>query len=89
MGHQAGFRCVRCGKRFPVSAAIFAQIGRGLLPGWYEPPVFARRHLSKPLKRMHPKFTRDRVAQNELQKEPSVGVPPLPVQESVSRAREK
>jgi tRNA(Ile2)-agmatinylcytidine synthase len=52
MGHEAGFRCSRCRKRFPVSAAIFAQIERSIKPGWYEPPVGSRRHLAMPLKRM-------------------------------------
>ncbi len=52
VGHEAGFRCARCGERFPRSAAIFARIERELTPGWYEPPVGSRRHLAKPLKRM-------------------------------------
>ena len=25
---------------------------RWIVPGWYEPPTYTRRHLSKPLKRM-------------------------------------
>ncbi len=89
MGRQAGFRCIRCGKRFPKSAAILALVDRGLLPGWYEPPVSARRHLAKPLKRMQSEVIRDRVAQSGLRKEPSFGVPPLRVQGSVSPARER
>lgn len=52
VGHEAGFRCSRCGDRFPESAAIFARVNREIHLGWYEPPVGSRRHLAKPLKRM-------------------------------------
>jgi tRNA(Ile2)-agmatinylcytidine synthase len=51
MGVLAGFRCRRCGKKAPQQAAEVVQIKRDIAPGWYEPPVSARRHLSKPLKR--------------------------------------
>jgi tRNA(Ile2)-agmatinylcytidine synthase len=51
LGKGAGFRCRRCGRKEDRSKAEFAQIERGIEPGWYEPPVCARRHLSKPLKR--------------------------------------
>jgi tRNA(Ile2)-agmatinylcytidine synthase len=51
MGKGAGFRCARCGQRFPNSAAVTERVSRPLEPGWYEPPVGSRRHLSKPLSR--------------------------------------
>ena len=51
MGRQAGFRCARCGQRFPASAATMERVSRPLKLGWYEPPVGSRRHLSKPLSR--------------------------------------
>jgi tRNA(Ile2)-agmatinylcytidine synthase len=51
MGKGAGFRCSRCGHRFPPSAAVMERVSRPLEPGWYEPPVGSRRHLSKPLSR--------------------------------------
>ena len=49
-GSGAGFRCRRCHTRSfrPVLEKEIRQI----VPGWYEPPTAARRHLSKPLKRM-------------------------------------
>ncbi len=49
-GRGAGFRCKRCHTRAfsPVSEESI----RWMVPGWYEPPTAARRHLSKPLKRM-------------------------------------
>ena len=34
--------------------AVYKKIYRDLKPGFYEVPVCARRHLSKPLKRMQP-----------------------------------
>ena len=52
MGRAQGYRCPRCRSRFPASAATFARVERSIKPGWYEPPVGSRRHLSKPLKRM-------------------------------------
>jgi len=51
MGTKGGFRCARCGRRFPATAAITERVRRLLKPGWYEPPVGSRRHLSKPLSR--------------------------------------
>jgi tRNA(Ile2)-agmatinylcytidine synthase len=52
LGRNAGYRCARCGKRFPERAAASVVVARSLRPGWYEPPAGSRRHLSKPLKRM-------------------------------------
>jgi tRNA(Ile2)-agmatinylcytidine synthase len=55
LGKGAGFRCRRCGRKEDRSKAEFAQMERGIEPGWYEPPVCTRRHLSKPLKRLQGK----------------------------------
>lgn len=44
------YRCKKCGTR--SSEPIYRTIRRQIVPGWYEPPTAARRHLSKPLKRM-------------------------------------
>jgi len=51
MGSAGGYRCKRCGKRNAL-APIAQEVARTIAPGWYEPPVCARRHLGKPLKRM-------------------------------------
>jgi len=50
-GRGTGFRCRSCGSRAGESEAEWAPVERDLEEGWYEPPVPARRHLSKPLKR--------------------------------------
>jgi len=50
-GKAGGFRCVRCGTRFRSDQAEWRVVPREIGPGWYQPPVSARRHLSKPLKR--------------------------------------
>ena len=52
LGSTAGFRCRKCGRKEDRSKAEFAPKVRSIEPGWYEPPVCTRRHLSKPLKRM-------------------------------------
>lgn len=52
MGRDAGYRCRRCGTRAPVEGAVYRRLERSLRVGYYEPPVPARRHISKPLKRM-------------------------------------
>jgi tRNA(Ile2)-agmatinylcytidine synthase len=52
LGEGAGYRCKKCGAKAPASAAATKPVVRALTPGWYEPPVCSRRHLSKPLKRM-------------------------------------
>ncbi|OPY33868.1 MAG: tRNA(Ile2) 2-agmatinylcytidine synthetase TiaS [Methanomassiliicoccales archaeon PtaU1.Bin124] len=51
LGAGAGYRCRKCGAKAPKEAAMVQEIGRTIRRGWYEPPVCARRHLSKPLKR--------------------------------------
>jgi tRNA(Ile2)-agmatinylcytidine synthase len=52
IGSGKGYRCRHCGTRAGKSSAEIHPIERNLERGWYEPPVSARRHLSKPLKRM-------------------------------------
>ena len=49
-GAGQGYKCIRCGTK--SSNAIFMEKKRNLKTGFYEVPVCARRHLSKPLKRM-------------------------------------
>jgi tRNA(Ile2)-agmatinylcytidine synthase len=49
-GTEQGYKCIRCGTT-SVQPTIEEQ-PRALHLGWYEVPVCARRHLSKPLKRM-------------------------------------
>lgn len=50
MGRDKGYRCRKCGTR--SDEPVMRKNIRWVIPGWYEPPVSARRHLSKPLKRM-------------------------------------
>ena len=52
LGRSAGFRCPRCRTLVPRDAARWEAVERPLAPGWYEPPVGSRRHLSMPIKRM-------------------------------------
>ena len=49
-GKGQGYRCRGCRTR--SASPITEKETRWAVPGWYEPPVSARRHLSKPLKRM-------------------------------------
>lgn len=49
-GKDQGYRCRRCGTR--SDSPVVRRRTRWIVPGWYEPPTAARRHLSKPLKRM-------------------------------------
>lgn len=49
-GKTQGFRCRKCHTK--DSMPIMREMKRWIVPGWYEPPTSARRHLSKPLKRM-------------------------------------
>ena len=52
-GKNKGFKCKRCGKRIKSSQKVSIKIERFLDNGqFYETPVSARRHLSKPLCRM-------------------------------------
>jgi len=53
IGRNKGFRCCICRQQADETAAIWKCVPRQLSLGWYEVPVVARRHLAKPLKRMH------------------------------------
>ncbi|MBE6514781.1 MAG: DUF1743 domain-containing protein [Thermoplasmata archaeon] len=50
VGRGQGYRCKRCGTS--AYEPVTEPVTRWIVPGWYEPPTAARRHLSKPLKRM-------------------------------------
>lgn len=53
-GKDKGFKCRKCGKRIESSEKVPIKISRFLNNGqFYETPVSARRHLSKPLCRMN------------------------------------
>jgi len=49
-GKDQGYKCIICGRK--SNKPIVKEINRNLKTGFYEVPVCARRHLSKPLKRM-------------------------------------
>jgi tRNA(Ile2)-agmatinylcytidine synthase len=50
VGSIGGYRCKRCGLKNDLAPESI-EVPRTIAPGWYEPPVCARRHLGKPLKR--------------------------------------
>ena len=52
VGTNAGYRCRGCHTQSEEGDAETVKADRTLSPGFYEPPVSARRHLSRPLKRM-------------------------------------
>ena len=52
VGKNAGYRCRDCSVHIAEDEVPMERETRLLIPGWYEPPVCARRHLSKPLCRM-------------------------------------
>lgn len=52
VGRDAGYRCRNCSVYLSEEQAPTEPESRQLVPGWYEPPVCSRRHLSKPLCRM-------------------------------------
>ena len=53
-GKGKGFKCKRCGNKVKDDSKVQIKIQRGLVNGnFYETPVSARRHLSKPLCRMN------------------------------------
>lgn len=49
-GSNGRYKCKRCGTS--SFDPVMREVRRQIVPGWYEPPTAARRHLSKPLKRM-------------------------------------
>jgi tRNA(Ile2)-agmatinylcytidine synthase len=49
-GNHQGFKCIVCGIK--STTPVIQKKSRAIKTGWYEVPVCARRHLSKPLKRM-------------------------------------
>jgi len=49
VGKDQGYRCRECGTK--AKESVKEKGTRWIVPGWYEPPAAARRHLSKPLKR--------------------------------------
>ena len=51
IGKGQGYRCRRCHIKTKAHC-VYEKHMRWIVPGWYEPPTAARRHLSKPLKRM-------------------------------------
>lgn len=51
IGREKGFRCKKCHIKLPLDCVKTTQVQRKLRLGYYEVPVSARRHLSKPLKR--------------------------------------
>ncbi|MBS3817555.1 MAG: DUF1743 domain-containing protein [Candidatus Thermoplasmatota archaeon] len=52
MGTDAGYRCKNCRTKADEDEAKRKKVERELNEGWYETPVSARRHLSKPLARL-------------------------------------
>jgi tRNA(Ile2)-agmatinylcytidine synthase len=51
LGRNKGYRCPKCGKKLPESAAEYRPVQREITTGKFEVPPRARRHLSKPLVR--------------------------------------
>ena len=49
-GKNQGYKCIKCGIKSPKP--LFKKVKRDISLGFYEVPVCARRHLSKPLKRI-------------------------------------
>ena len=52
IGKNAGFRCKKCSEKAKESDIETKTVEREIEPRYYETPVVARRHLSKPLKRI-------------------------------------
>jgi tRNA(Ile2)-agmatinylcytidine synthase len=52
MGYRKGYRCPVCREKASEEDAIVEKVKRTIDKRWYEVPVVARRHLSKPLKRI-------------------------------------
>ncbi|MEM3722681.1 MAG: hypothetical protein QXF53_03295, partial [Candidatus Bathyarchaeia archaeon] len=51
MGKSKGFRCERCGLRFPTLTKVAVQVKRNLGEGLYITSPRSQRHLTKPLTR--------------------------------------
>jgi tRNA(Ile2)-agmatinylcytidine synthase len=51
IGKNMGYRCRMCGTKIRWQGALFKEKNRILREGFYEVPVCAKRHISKPLKR--------------------------------------
>jgi len=51
-GKDKGYKCRKCGER--AASPDYTTIARTLVPGWYEVPPCARRHLARPLIRELP-----------------------------------
>jgi len=51
MGKGQGFRCKKCGKRFPDARKVRLAVERELKPGLYVTSTRSQRHLTKPLRR--------------------------------------
>jgi tRNA(Ile2) C34 agmatinyltransferase TiaS len=49
MGKNQGFRCEKCGTKFPTSKKKEFTIPRGLKTGLYVTSTRSQRHLTKPL----------------------------------------
>jgi tRNA(Ile2)-agmatinylcytidine synthase len=49
IGTNQGYKCKSCGTK--SNKPLFKKLKRTIQTGWYEVPICARRHLSKPLKR--------------------------------------
>lgn len=49
-GKDQGYKCIKCGTK--STKALFKNVKREISLGFYDVPVCARRHLSKPLKRL-------------------------------------
>lgn len=59
-GTEQGYKCIVC--KTTSTEPIFKEKTRSIMQGFYEVPVCARRHLSKPIKRVNRKQSRDVVA---------------------------
>jgi tRNA(Ile2)-agmatinylcytidine synthase len=64
-GTEQGYKCIKCGKTSVTP--IIQEKPRTIIKGFYEVPVCARRHLSKPLKRMNQETRSDTASFNENQ----------------------
>ena len=68
MGRNQGYRCRRCGLRYPKNSAIFVVTNRPLKQMLYIPPPRANRHLTKPTSRYNPQRTHRTTMQKDMWK---------------------